>query len=158
ESLRSSRAYCLYKGPDLGLPYDSGTVIGPMYSHLARDQETAFHPFDGDLEAFIGAHVIGSPWMTDMAETVLPAGCYFRRLWRGNSLALSVCNPPIDDSGLRVILTRTEERLECLIDDIEQIFRVVYPAEVNQSAYGTKIRSVLLVGCMEVEAQWRGIL
>jgi hypothetical protein len=36
--------------------------------------------------------------------------------------------------------------------------KVVYPCKENYKAFGHEIRNVLIIGCTEAEAQWKGIL
>ena len=45
-----------------------------------------------------------------------------------------------------------------LIQEIDQICRVVHSAGTNLQVYGHAIRTILLLACMEVETQWKLIL
>lgn len=49
-------------------------------------------------------------------------------------------------------------QLHALIQQLEQICRVVHPKETNFQAYGHEIRNVLVLACMELESQWKAIL
>jgi hypothetical protein len=49
-------------------------------------------------------------------------------------------------------------QLHALIQQFEQICRVVQPIEPNFRTFGHEIRNVLILACTEVEAQWKGIL
>lgn len=49
-------------------------------------------------------------------------------------------------------------QLHALIQQLEQICRVVHPKESNFQTYGHEIRNVLILACMELESQWKAIL
>jgi hypothetical protein len=49
-------------------------------------------------------------------------------------------------------------QLHALIQQLEQICRVVHPRETNFKAYGHEIRNVLILACTELESQWKAIL
>jgi hypothetical protein len=49
-------------------------------------------------------------------------------------------------------------QLHAMIAQLEQICRVVYPHEDNYNAFGHEIRNILILGCTEVETQWKRIL
>jgi hypothetical protein len=93
----------------------------------------------------------------DIDEAKLPAGTFYPRIWRGNTSRVYP-NPRLWESGSEQGFTRSVERMECLLEDLAQLFRVVYPSHTNSGAYGARVRTVLLTACMEVEAQWRAVL
>lgn len=49
-------------------------------------------------------------------------------------------------------------QLHALIQQLEQICRVVHPKERNLQTYGHEIRNVLILACTELESQWKTIL
>jgi hypothetical protein len=49
-------------------------------------------------------------------------------------------------------------QLHALIQQLEQICRVVHPKETNFQTYGHEIRNVLILACTELESQWKAIL
>lgn len=48
--------------------------------------------------------------------------------------------------------------IEVLIDRMRQVFKVIEPDAANVQAYGHEIRNLLLLACMEVEAEWAAVL
>ena len=54
--------------------------------------------------------------------------------------------------------TSTTGQLHALVQQLEQICRVVQPIDTNLQAFGHEIRNVLILACTEVEAQWKAIL
>lgn len=54
--------------------------------------------------------------------------------------------------------TSTTGQLHALIQQLEQICRVVQPDESNFQAFGHEIRNLLILACTEVETQWKSIL
>src|SRR5262249_43052612 len=53
---------------------------------------------------------------------------------------------------------RSTGQLHALIQELDQICRVVHPSGNNLDAYGHAIRNILLLACMEVEAHWKLLL
>jgi hypothetical protein len=105
-----------------------------------------------------------------MTNSCLEKGAYYPRVARpyraGNRAANSGGSPgwnPEDEekaqrTGRTKILAESAGQLHHLKEHLEQICKVVYPCEKNNMAYGHEIRSVFIVACTEVEAQWYGIL
>jgi hypothetical protein len=54
--------------------------------------------------------------------------------------------------------TSTTGQLHALIQQLEQICRVVHPMDSNLNTFGHEIRNVLILACMEVEAQCKAVL
>jgi hypothetical protein len=48
--------------------------------------------------------------------------------------------------------------LRILLSKLEELFETVEPSTQNETAYGHKIREVLLLACMEVESAWSAVL
>jgi hypothetical protein len=44
------------------------------------------------------------------------------------------------------------------LSKLEELFETIEPSKENLSAYGLKIREVLLLACMEVESSWSAVL
>jgi hypothetical protein len=55
-------------------------------------------------------------------------------------------------------LAESAGQLHHLKEHLEEICKVVHPSDKNYNAYGHEIRSVFIVACTEVEAQWYGVL
>jgi len=90
----------------------------------------------------------------------LPIGHYFPRIWRGiydisNSYRYNSVNS-------RKIYGNTyigsNVAASSIFDTLELLFRYVEPASENRSAFGHKIREVLILTCTEVETAWRSVL
>jgi hypothetical protein len=52
----------------------------------------------------------------------------------------------------------TTGQLHALIQQLEQICRIVHPVEPNLNTFGHEIRNVLILACTEVESQWKAVL
>ena len=55
-------------------------------------------------------------------------------------------------------LTESVVSLRILLTKLEGLFETLEPAEANLSAYGHKIREIILLACMEVESAWAAVL
>jgi len=93
-------------------------------------------------------------------KTKLPLGHYFPRIWRGiyetdtyNSYNIVNARETYSTTyiGANVAASSIFEALELL-------FRYVEPSSENRSAFGHKIREVLILTCTEVETAWRSVL
>jgi hypothetical protein len=106
-----------------------------------------------------------------MANTRLEKGEYYRRIARpyrtapvghDKSYDGPGRNPEDEERAQRLtrtkILAESAGQLHHLKEHLEQICKVVYPCNRNYNAYGHEIRSVFIVACTEVEAQWYSIL
>lgn len=143
---------------------DSGEVWGPLWPFMPRDGNTIGNaqtenmplPAGKTLEDYV-RQCAGS-WTVEKPK--LNAGEYHPRIWRRH--------PDIERHGEPVLrveqtpyigpFTHSLEQVECLLEDLVAIFRVVHPTPDNLNAYGGEIRSLLILACTEVEAQWRGVL
>jgi hypothetical protein len=90
----------------------------------------------------------------------LEIGRYFPRIWRGvYDISNYYCFNSVNARktfgnaymGANVAVSSIFEALELL-------FRYVEPASENRSAFGHKIREVLILTCTEVETAWRSVL
>jgi hypothetical protein len=90
----------------------------------------------------------------------LEIGRYFPRIWRGiydvgnhysyNSVnARKVYGKTYISSNVAAL---------SIFDALELLFRYVEPTSENRSAFGHKIREVLILTCTEVESAWRSVL
>lgn len=66
-------------------------------------------------------------------------------------------NPDQNRSALNARTTSTGQ-LHALIQQLQEICRVVHPIDQNLDAFGHEIRNLLIIACTEVEAQWKSIL
>lgn len=82
--------------------------------------------------------------VVEIEKADLPAGCYYPRTNKGNSL-LSVSNFMLPSVINEV---RAFNNLEKLMNNI---FDVLDPSQSNKSAFGHKIRELLILACTEVE-------
>ena len=90
----------------------------------------------------------------------LGPGEYFPRMARPESTR-SDCSPGYNPDRSHAALTaRTTStgQLHALIQQLQEICRVVHPIEQNLNAYGHEIRNILIIACTEVEAHWKNIL
>lgn len=90
----------------------------------------------------------------------LGPGEYFPRMARPKSTARECSpgsNPDVSPSALNARTTSTGQ-LHALIQQLQEICRVVHPIDQNLNAYGHEIRNLLIIACTEVEAQWKSIL
>jgi hypothetical protein len=55
-------------------------------------------------------------------------------------------------------VTESFVSLHILLKKLEELFETVEPTEANLTAYGHKIREILLLACMEVESSWSAVL
>jgi|GEM_PF-1615477 len=56
------------------------------------------------------------------------------------------------------LLMRAINQLVTLIDMLDGVFQVVFPEKENTKVYGSQIKNLLMLACMEVEGQFKGIL
>lgn len=87
----------------------------------------------------------------------LEPGQYYPRMARP-VLNLSLGRNPDDSGSAKHRRASATGQLHALIQQLEHICRVVHPVELNFQVFGHEIRNVLILACMEVEAQWKGIL
>ena len=100
-----------------------------------------------------------------MAHTRLEKGEYYRRVarpYRNNPDDSPGRNPDDEERAHRLdktkILAESAGQLHHLKEHLEEMCKVVYPSDRNYNAYGHEIRSVFIVACTVVEAQWYGVL
>jgi len=100
-----------------------------------------------------------------VADTRLEKGEYYRRAarpYRNKPDDSPGRNPEDEERAQRLdrtkILAESAGQLHHLKEHLEEICKVVYPCDRNYNAYGHEIRSVFIVACTEVEAQWYGVL
>jgi len=93
-------------------------------------------------------------------KLLLGPGAYFPRMARPTS-TWPECSPgrnPDQSDTTRNNRTTSTGQLHALIQELQQICRVVHPIEHNFHAYGHEIRNIIAIACTEVEAQWKNIL
>jgi hypothetical protein len=89
---------------------------------------------------------------TNPVESTYIPGTVYKRIFR-----------PLASTGsfYRAIsqeLTESFVSLRILLNKLEELFETLEPAKENLSAYGHKIREILLLACMEVESSWSAVL
>jgi hypothetical protein len=90
----------------------------------------------------------------------LAPGEYFPRMARPVS-AHPEAGPdysPDRSAVARNARTESTGQLHALIDELEQICRVVHPIDANFAAFGHAIRNIIILASTEVEAHWKNIL
>lgn len=80
-------------------------------------------------------------------------GTAYKRIWR--PLACLTHLTQSVDAGRQ---TQAVTALRIQVERMEQIFQTVEPAGANLSAYGHRVRELLLLACMEVESSWKAVL
>ena len=89
---------------------------------------------------------------------------YHPLIWRGNSQRSPSCfGPALEHTSYFEYMVVCSQQLSILIEDLLNIFRYIYPHDTssgqrNALCYGNESRSLLILACTEVEAQWLGIL
>jgi hypothetical protein len=118
--------------------------------YTASGQTATGCPVIGTPEESIGRVLPGQP----ILPCALEAGEFHPRMYRGDYRRIRM---PL--TGLeRVEFEQACEQEDILTRDLREITRVVAPDVATHSAYGSRIRNLLIMACTEIEAQWRGIL
>ena len=90
---------------------------------------------------------------TNLRPALCSPGQFYKRMWRPPGyLPRQLLAPDLKT------LTQSALSVELLIERMQEIFITVEPASRNAATFGHKIRDVLLLACMEVEASWAGVL
>ncbi len=90
---------------------------------------------------------------THIRPSLNQAGKFYKRMWHPpNYLSPEslISNPESYTQSLVVI--------ELLIKKMNELFLTIEPTQKNVHVFGLKIRELLLLACMEVEASWKGVL
>lgn len=82
----------------------------------------------------------------------VPGTCY-KRIWRP-----LVCTGTLHKTISQEKLNDSLVSLRILLSKLEDLFETVEPSANNSSAYGHKIREILLLACMEVESSLSAVL
>lgn len=90
----------------------------------------------------------------------LAPGEYYARMARPGSTGRAHSPGHYPDMSIEAVNTRaiSTGQLHALIQELQQICRVVQPAQSNFNTYGIEIRNFLILACTEVEAQWKNIM
>lgn len=98
--------------------------------------------------------------MSTITPLVRPRGSYHPRVWRGippkHMLDEGYNGLPRDQTEDHIYLESTLAA-SSLLEELTGLFRTVTPAPANDTAYGHRVRELLILACTEVEAAWRGI-
>ncbi|MBD2094487.1 hypothetical protein H6F90_04895 [Trichocoleus sp. FACHB-591] len=90
---------------------------------------------------------------TNIRPALYAPGRFYKRMWRPPGyLPRQLLAPDLKT------LTQSALSVELLIDRMQELFATVEPSSRNIEAFGHKIREILLLACMEVEASWVGVL
>jgi len=90
---------------------------------------------------------------TDIRPSLNQAGKFYKRMWYPSpylSPESLISNPESYTQSLVVI--------ELLIKKMNELFLTIEPTQKNVHVFGLKIRELLLLACMEVEASCKGVL
>ena len=89
----------------------------------------------------------------------LPPGAYYRRIAR------PIDQHPLQSPGTSPdlrngpdLLVGSLNQVRSLVEMLDTIFQTVQPVEFNMNCFGTTIRNLVILGCTECEAQWRGVM
>ena len=100
---------------------------------------------DTDLKDWV-ANSFGD---TKPIESDYEPGIFYKRIWRplvtGGSLYQTISQEKLTESFVS---------LKILLNKLEELFETIEPTLSNSSAYGHKIREILLLACMDVESSW----
>jgi hypothetical protein len=125
------------------------------HQHIVPSEMSTLHADPGrDIMTTLRDHFPGG----EFHILGLGPGEYFPRMARPESTnpELSVGkNPDQNRSALNARSTSTGQ-LHTLIQQLQEICRVVQPIDQNLDAFGHEIRNLLIIACTEVEAQWKG--
>jgi hypothetical protein len=80
-------------------------------------------------------------------------GTFYKRIWRP-----LVCPGSFHKAISQATLTESFVALRILLNKLDTLFETIEPSEPNLSAYGHKVREILLLACMEVESSWSAVL
>jgi hypothetical protein len=132
-----------------------------------REMARSYHaPNDLDLYN----DVINAAWQragiqnpinkTNVETLQTQIGKYYPRIWRGiYDQSRYFCYNAVNArfvSGSTYI--RSNIAAASLFDQLQELFRYVEPSAENMSAFGNRIRELLILTCTEVEAGWRAVL
>ncbi len=85
----------------------------------------------------------------------VPGVCY-KRIWRPG--INNYYNRGFEKTISQKELTQSSVSLQILLDKLESLFEFLEPSEQNESAYGHRIREIILLASMEVESAWSAVL
>lgn len=96
-----------------------------------------------------------------ITKSSFEVGLKYRRVWRGVVVENGdvSCNPfpKIDYIDYKVKLRATRNASE-LFDEFSDSFRYLEPHTDNYNAYSNRMRELLILACMEIEANFSGVL
>jgi hypothetical protein len=84
-------------------------------------------------------------------ESAYLPGTFYKRIWRPGG-------PGYGKTTSQEKLTQSFVSLRILLNKLEELFETIEPAQSNLSAYGHRIREVILLACMEVESSFAAVL
>lgn len=90
---------------------------------------------------------------TESIESDYCPGTFYKRIRRP-----LVCVGNLQKTISQEKLTESFVSLKILLNKLEDLFETIEPTTLNLSAYGHKIREILLLACMDVESSWSAVL
>lgn len=124
-------------GREERFPIEPGKSLLDWYKHYHRDMIA--------MGEFLG----------DVVKSEFEPGEYYSRIARP---VFGSANIYSRSKEFEYEIISTQGILRSLIDLLDRILLVVYPSTENMTAYGYEIRNLLMLACMECEAQWRSVL
>lgn len=89
----------------------------------------------------------------------LPPGAYYPRIARPNEQHRLEAPGSLPEAWKEAdLIAQSLGQVRSLVGMLDAIFQAVHPDTVNMKCFGGGIRNVLILACMECEAQWRGVL
>lgn len=92
-----------------------------------------------------------------VVKSSIEPGVYYPRIWRG-SYVYSSSYDPIPPAEYGKNFTQSTVAADSLLEYLSEIFRYIEPSIENFSAYGHKIRELIILSCTEIESMWRAVL
>lgn len=88
---------------------------------------------------------------TESIESEYAPGTYYKRIWRP-----LVCGGNLPKVNSQEKMNQSFIALKLLLNKLEKLFETIEPT--NLSAYGHRIREIILLASMEVESSWSAVL
>lgn len=142
---------------------DDGVTWGPLFCDAPDDpfKLKRLPPTQIDLKGNTLEDILRQKFSYAHIETpVLHGSQYYPRIWRGGQVHYGSTSsvPRVNETRYYDSFIGSLEQTESLFESLTRVFRVVHPAPDNLNAYGGAIRDLIILGCTEVEAQWKGVL
>ena len=113
-----------------------------------------------DVETFANSEIsVASPLMAygrtsrQLRSVRIDVGTYHPRIWRPGLDAM-----PFESRDQWTTQAQSVMAARLLCERLVEIFGTIEPSQENLSAFGHRIRDVLVLACMEVESAWSAVL